>query len=368
MVLEKVLTSLIAVVAVFLVYFYNTGNAFFFHTVPEGHVGVYRRFGAILPGTSQPGLHFINPITTSVDFIQITLQTDTVINIPCGTSGGITIYFEKIEVVNRLDRGHVYKTVRDYGVNYDKVWIFDKIHHEINQFCSSHTLREVYIDLFSELDESLATALQGACDQYDTGIDIIAIRVTKPKIPNNILREFEQVEASKAHLSVLQQQQQAAVREAETVAMKEKIQAEKERQIANIQAEKLADVSLINERKKTSETEAEAERKKLVSRIKEEQLTLEKKGQAERTRIDNTLRAEKETMETEIYYERKVKELEVQKQQLTPEYLELKRIEGMSHAIASNTKIYFGDSIPSVMYSMFPSHSETVENLIVKDE
>ena len=32
----------------------------------------------------------------------MTLQTDTVRNIPCGTSAGVTITFDKIEVVNRV--------------------------------------------------------------------------------------------------------------------------------------------------------------------------------------------------------------------------------------------------------------------------
>jgi len=78
-----------------------------------------------------------------------------------------------------------------------------------------------------------------------------------------------------------------------------------------------------------------------------EQLTNEKQGQSERERIDNLLRAEKEKMvmfshtfslffthifhqETEIYFERKSKELEIQKFQLTPEYLELKKYEEVS--------------------------------------
>jgi hypothetical protein len=30
----------------------------------------------------------------------------------------------------------------------DKTWIYDKIDHEINQFCTSHSLQEVYIDKF----------------------------------------------------------------------------------------------------------------------------------------------------------------------------------------------------------------------------
>ena len=33
----------------------------------------------------------------------------------------------------------------NYTTKYDTTMIFNKIHHEINQFCSSHTLQEVYI-------------------------------------------------------------------------------------------------------------------------------------------------------------------------------------------------------------------------------
>ena len=89
----------------------------------------------------------------------MTVQTDSVTNIPCGTSGGVLINFGKVEVVNRLREDYVPETVRNYTTEYDKTWIFDKIHHEINQFCSGHTLQEVYITLFDTLDESLQAAL-----------------------------------------------------------------------------------------------------------------------------------------------------------------------------------------------------------------
>jgi len=36
--------------------------------------------------------------------LQVTLQTDEVKNVPCGTSGGVMIYFDRIEVVNVLSR------------------------------------------------------------------------------------------------------------------------------------------------------------------------------------------------------------------------------------------------------------------------
>ena len=38
--------------------------------------------------------------------LQTTLQTDEVKNVPCGTSGGVMIYFDRVEVVNILDPAH----------------------------------------------------------------------------------------------------------------------------------------------------------------------------------------------------------------------------------------------------------------------
>ena len=43
--------------------------------------------------------------------------------------------------------------------------------HEINQFCSSHTLQEVVIDKFDTLDESLENALQEGCKVWAPGIE-----------------------------------------------------------------------------------------------------------------------------------------------------------------------------------------------------
>jgi hypothetical protein len=78
--------------------------------------------------------------------IQVTVQTDVVKNIPCGTSGGTLVYFDRIEVVNKLRRPYVFETIKNYTSAYDKFWIYNKIHHEINQFCSKHTLQQIYID------------------------------------------------------------------------------------------------------------------------------------------------------------------------------------------------------------------------------
>jgi regulator of protease activity HflC (stomatin/prohibitin superfamily) len=96
-----------------------------FHHVEEGHVGVYWRGGALQKKITEPGFNFKFPYIDRFANIQVTMQTDSVINIPCGTSGGVTVYFEKIEVVNRLKKEYVYSTILNYGENYDKLWIYE---------------------------------------------------------------------------------------------------------------------------------------------------------------------------------------------------------------------------------------------------
>ena len=37
----------------------------------------------------------------------------------------------------------VYDIVKNYTADYDRTLVYNKIHHELNQFCSVHTLQEV---------------------------------------------------------------------------------------------------------------------------------------------------------------------------------------------------------------------------------
>ena len=64
------------------------------------------------------------------------------------------------KVVNILESEAVQDIVKNYTADYDKPLIFDKVHHELNQFCSVHNLQEVYIDLFDQIDENLKNAIQ----------------------------------------------------------------------------------------------------------------------------------------------------------------------------------------------------------------
>uniref|UniRef100_A0A0E0D270 Band 7 domain-containing protein n=1 Tax=Oryza meridionalis TaxID=40149 RepID=A0A0E0D270_9ORYZ len=201
------------------------------------------------------------------------------------------------QVVNRLHKEFVHETLLNYGVHYDKTWIYDKIHHEINQFCSAHSLQQVYIDLFDQIDETMKEAIQRDCTRYAPGIEIISVRVTKPNIPDSIRRNFELMEEERTKALIAIEKQKVAEKEAET-----------QKKIALSEAEKNAQ----------------------VSKILMEQKLMEKDSSKRQQQIDN---------------EMITKEAEANRLKLTPEYLELRFIE----SIANNSKIFFGEKIPNMI-------------------
>jgi len=306
--------SVVAVAVVVLAMTFN----FAIHKIEEGHVGVYFRGGALLSAITFPGYHLMFPFLTTYRSMQTTLQTDEVKNVPCGTSGGVMIFFDRVEVVNILQVDVVHDIVKSYSPDYDKVLIFNKIHHELNQFCSQHSLQEVYIDFFDKIDENLKQALQEDLTKMAPGLQVQAVRVTKPKIPESIRKNFELMEAEKSKLLIAQQRQKVVEKEAET-----------ERKKAVIEAEKAAQVNKIQYEAKIMEKESMQK----MSKIEDETHLARKRAHAD---------AEYYTIE---------REAESNKLLLTAEYLELKRLQ----AIASNNKIFYGEKIPSMFLSGSPA-------------
>lgn len=222
------------------------------------------------------------------------------------------LYFDTIEVVNRLKKEYVHDTIKNYTIHYDKIAIFDKIHHAINEFCSVHTLQEVYIDKFSQLDESLKTALESSNQQWAPGIEIIAIRVTKPRIPETIRLKYEAMESEKTKLLIASQRQKVVESEELTALKKAVIEAEQQAAVARINAEK--DVSVKEAQKEIASIEDDV----LVGR-------------------------EKSLADSDFY--RSAKEAESNRLLYTPEVLTAELL----RASTTNVQINYGDKVP--MYS-----------------
>jgi len=240
-------------------------------------------------------------------------------NVPCGTSGGVMIYFDRIEVVNLLQYSAVFDTVKNYTADYDKPLIFDKVHHELNQFCSAHTLQEVYIQLFDQIDENLKVALQAELTEMAPGLKIHSVRVTKPRIPEAIRMNYELMEAEKTKLLISTQRQRVIEKDAETERKKAIIEAEKEAQVA---------------------------------KIKYEQNIRERESFQKMDKINDEIHLAKEKSKTDAEFYKIAKQAEAYSRLLTPSYLDLKRME----ALTQNTKIYFGSDLPKMFF-----HADSAE-------
>jgi regulator of protease activity HflC (stomatin/prohibitin superfamily) len=167
--------------------------------------------------------------------------------VPCGTSTGVLLEVKRIEVVNRLRKDMVLATISNYSVDYDARNIYSRVHHHMNELCSINNLDDIFIKKFDTLDDALSDALQEHCNLWAPGIEIVSVRVTKPRIPESIRRNYEAFELEKSKLLVAVQEQRVRVQEAQTESKR-----------AIIEANKIKSVSQINSEKRVSEKRASA--------------------------------------------------------------------------------------------------------------
>jgi len=208
----------------------------------------------------------------------------------------------------------VLETVRKFGLDYDKLWIFDKIHHEINQFCSSHSLQEVFVDLFDTLDESLATALATDLQTWAPGIQIIATRVTKPKIPDSLRHDYIRMEEEKTKLLISIESQKVIEKKAETEHLKSIIEAEMESE---------------------------------VNAIKMKQKLLEKRTYETLERLEDEINIAREKALTDAKFYRSTKLSDANQLKLTETYIQHETYQRLKET----KKVYMGEDLPSYITS-----------------
>ena len=115
-------------------------------SIPQGSIGLTKTLGVLSPEIMQPGIHLAIPAVQQVYTVKTTVETHTIKNIPCGTSTGVLLRFEKVEVVSKLKVELAYETVKNYSSSYNEMFIEDKVHYLVNKFCSKYSVRQVSVD------------------------------------------------------------------------------------------------------------------------------------------------------------------------------------------------------------------------------
>jgi len=155
------------------------------------------------------------------------------------------------------------------------------------------------------------SALQDGCDKHAVGIDIIAVRVTKPRIPEGIRSNYEAMERERTKLLIAEQSQLVTLKEEETLAKKDVIEAEKQMKVSEITC-----------RKNIAEKEAEAELAAIEDKVY----------------VDT----QKALADAEFYTAKK--ETEANSVMFSDEYMKQQQI--LAH---SKSQFVIGDAIPSTL-------------------
>lgn len=165
------------------------------HFIDEGNVGVYYRYGALLPEISQPGANWKNPFATK--HLQIkTIQTKDIIPpFTAITRDGISNIFKDIEIITSIKNEQLINIIKSHGSNFKELLIIDRVIEHVRTFISNNTINDAYNEKFNETVSSVKIELKKSLDLLTKNISIIIhnLVIPKPDIPDKIANNYEEV-------------------------------------------------------------------------------------------------------------------------------------------------------------------------------
>jgi hypothetical protein len=165
-------------------------SSFLFYTnIETGYVGVLYFQRKIQDTLLYPGKTWYS-FLSEVEHIEIRPQSDSVKYVECVTNEGLHLTFDNIEVGNQLPESSVLETVSRFGPNYDRYLVTDLVRHQVNVICSKKSLHQIAITEFDQLDDLLKDHIQAENDRQKTGLIINFVRLTKPKLPPSIEKNY----------------------------------------------------------------------------------------------------------------------------------------------------------------------------------
>lgn len=287
-----------------------------YYTVETGFVGVEYVWNKISDKIMEPGLHFYNPVTSKIAIVETRPQKDSVSTVECGTNDGLKLIFDNVEVGNILGTTHVISTISRFGQLYDKHLVTDLVRHQINVICSKKSAHQIAIEEFDQLDDLMKEFIQSENDRQDSGLLINFVRLTKPKLPPSIEKNYLALAEERTMKKVLEEKKERIRTEKES----EMLVAQKDNEIRIQNSAKHNEIMIDNMKAKQKEQHIQNEMIIEAARANAEKIILEANA--------------------------------LQSMYGIPGYVEIKKAE----AIAPNQKIYYGDKLPEY-YPLLNSNS-----------
>lgn len=276
-----------------------------YHEIEEGHVGVYYKFGALQSGISDPGVHMMQPFVSTVKEILIRPEETIMRDVDAVTKDGIQITFQGISVLSSTTKSKVVDMLRDFGADFKKVLIYDRVKEDLRIFCANKTIDDVYNEQFLDIVAQVKQDVEHQIKNLGKdGVKILNLVVPKPDIPNDIAQNYKQVKVQWTEQLVAKQRKVTEEIKKETELLK---------------------------------AVADAKREKEVLEIKIQEQILETEGKQKISEINNNIVKDRENNLADIAKYKKDKEAEGNRQLYSDQYVKLQ----MAQSLTNNTKFYF---------------------------
>jgi len=276
-----------------------------YHEIPEGHVGVYYKFGALKDDVTDPGIHYMQPFVTTFKTILIRPEELSLERVEAITKDGIAIDFNGINVLSRTSRSKVVYLIKEYGLNFKKVLINNRIREDLRLFCAKKTIDDVYNEQFLDIVAAVKKETEAQIKKLSNdSVQIINLVIPKPDIPKDIAQNYKQVKVQWTEQLVAQQQKKTEEIKKETELLK---------------------------------AVADAKRQKDVLEIKIQEQIIETEGKKNISDINNQIVREKQNNLADIAKYAKEQEALGNKDLYSPDYVKLQ----MAQSLSNNTKFFF---------------------------
>ena len=282
------------------------------HSIDEGSVGIYYKYGKLQDQVGHPGINWATPFVTEVKQINIRPLTTVLDDIRSITKDGISIHFNGIQIISDVNEDKVYELVKKFGSNFRKVLIFDRLSEHLRKFCNNHTIDDVYSKKFLDIVPTVTPQVEMDVMRLagNHSISILSLVIPKPDIPEDIERNYKQVKVQWTEQLVALQKQKTEKIKKETESIKAVLDAERHKKVLGIEIQKNI---------------------------------LQKEGEKNVSALNNAIIKEREENQANINQYKKEQEAEGNKKLYSEDYVRLQ----MGKALSQNTKFYFsGESSP----------------------
>merc|ERR1712228_993577 len=247
---------------------------------------------------SLPGVRFMAPFITELREIKIRPQTETMADVKTVTRDGIEITFHEIQVLSSVELSQLIHLVKQFGSEFRRVLIYDRVSEDLRLFCANHTIDEVYNTLFLDIVENVKKNVEESITRLGSnGISILNLVIPKPDIPRDIAANYKAVKVQWTEQLVAIQQQKTEQIKKETQSIKALLDAKREKDVLEIELQK--------------------------------QL-LKKQKEKERNDLDIQIVKDREENQANVDAYKKEKEAEANKNLFSPDYIKLEMAKALS--------------------------------------